>query len=337
MGTSKNEFRETEESSLKEQKNHEKEEVVYELVENELKPLTSIYGNNSFVMNHIVKLLPEEEYGNTQTLHPFKKRDGSVNKQISTYYTLTFTEEMKYSSRINEFDKAIADVFYTLKKNGRDKFTIDEVGRVFYGNPNHKLTPKQRQEIKDSVDKMTFARLEINCSDEMKIRTNGETLGFTGKSPFMSADLIQINVNGYEVEGFILERVPLIYKYAESVGQIVTTPIELLSSKRNNSSEVSLLKKAIIKRIELLKNNHNNMDISKIRYGGKTEEDGLFGEIGCYEGKYKSINVWKNKKNKLRKCVRETLDNCILNGYIASYEEYLGTDKKTISGVKITL
>ena len=141
------------------------------------------------------------------------------------------------------------------------------------------------------------------------------------------------------MKGFQLLEKPVLYTYAELVKQIIDVPTELLEINEISDS-VIVIKRALIRRIEQMRNRKNHMDNDIIRYERYDPttgtKKGFFVMLGFDESKYKNANQWKKKKSSLNKIITTILAEFTKEKYIAGYE-VVKEGKQKVIGVKIIL
>lgn len=118
-----------------------------------------------------------------------------------------------------------------------------------------------------------------------------------------------------------------LYAYAEDINQIIAVPTQRFTQipGRSETKELILLRRALIKRIELLQNKKNKVVSNKINYVH------FFSVLlGCKENQ--SIN-WRKQKSKYHLMVLDILQRFVDDGYINNYQ--VVKDNNRISGVKI--
>jgi hypothetical protein len=254
---------------------------------------------------------------------------------IDTYYTLRITDEMEYSERITAFDMALADTFYSLKQSGKNWFSVQKLGNVFYCDPTHILTAKQIQDIEKSMKKMRLSEVEINDNHKIAEFTDGKFTEISASGKYLYSTYIKTHLSGYKEKGFLSEGTPLFYKYGAMTGNIASYPISLLVSPRVLTPELAVLKRTLLKEIAFFKKDNDGLNMCEINYGGKIGETGLFDKADCFRDYTGNEDSRRNKRGRLRKFVKEILDDCVKQGYILRYDEYCNEGERTPSGVKI--
>lgn len=133
------------------------------------------------------------------------------------------------------------------------------------------------------------------------------------------------------VTGFQLPEPPVLYRYAETLGQIASVPAELLQAGAlKNAAETMLLRRYLLRRIAVMVNAKNNQESRRIAlewYDRKAQRaKGMLPALGYRPEAY--VN-WLSKKSKIHKSACVILDGLRDAGYIAGYQVIQrGTNKK---------
>ena len=131
--------------------------------------------------------------------------------------------------------------------------------------------------------------------------------------------------NGKEVVAYKLLEIPALYQYAEVVHQIVDVPNDLFltQDKFEDTDEAIVIKRYVIKRvIQIVKSNRLRSDKlsfywSKTDSAGNEVTGGLFPELG-----YDIFSLSRDKKKKITRIIRGTLDRLMELNVISGYDEY---------------
>lgn len=246
---------------------------------------------------------------------------------------------------ITPFDLAVMDAAYTIMCSGKMILTAEWIAKVLSGNPKQKITKKKIEAIRQSIDKLRYIHIQIDCSNEFNYRkdTKNKISDFKYESYLLPLDKITAvyQSNGKEIIAYPVLSKPALYRYAETIHQIVDVPADLLDTHKEyrDTDEAILIKRYVIKRVaQIVSNNKlNSNKISFLWYDREeNEERGLFPELGYIPDNTRS---WRNKKQKINKIVKMTLKSLKDKGAIKSFEEYRENDTKNpafpIMGYKI--
>lgn len=244
---------------------------------------------------------------------------------------------------ITAFDIAVMDAIYTIYYFGDFCFTPGDVIRCMSGQSNLDITDQKIAKVRNSIHKLSKIMISIDCTDEFRIRKKDKNI----VSQVFQSTLLSVkertvlsNNHLYEVDGYELLEMPVLYQYATEVGQVVSVRSELLSpncGRINETETAMLLRHTLIKRIEGMKNKKNKLKSRQIRYErfdpNTRQIAGLFPSIGIQSKNYKN---WRKKKAALHKTVVSILQSFVKCGYIKAFKvTHNGTQE--ISGVDISL
>ena len=232
------------------------------------------------------------------------------------------------TNNITQFDMAVMDAAYTIMCSGYMVITAEWIAKVLSGNPDQKMTPQKIGAIRRSIDKLRSVHIKIDCKDEINARrdTKGKIDKFVYESYLLPLDKIEARyeANGKEIVAYPVLTKPALYRYAEIVHQIVDVPAELLDThdEFRDTDEAILIKRYVIKRVAQIikKNNLNSNKISFIWYDRDVDEErGLFPELGYVPD---DTDLWRDKKRKINKTVRLTLQSLKDKEAIKNFEPY---------------
>lgn len=301
------------------------------------------YLNNSKVANYISTQNDLFSYTVQLTTMP--------KKNVFVTVDLTADENLALSNpNVTQYDMAVMDAVYTMLVNGAVAFTPEMVARIMSGNFDQDVKPQKAGAVTRSLHKLSLIRITIDCTTELRARKKidkDQTAKLT--SYLMPLREIEVRSANHQtvMKGFQLLEKPVLYTYAESVKQIIDVPTELLeitdasgSGHLSDTDDVIIIKRALIRRIELMRNKKNRMSndtISYERYDPATgTKKGFFPMLGFDESSYRNADQWKKKKSRLNKTITTILDDFTKEKYIAGYE-IVREGKQKIVGVRIIL
>lgn len=293
--------------------------------------ITKQYMNNTKVARVISTKAPAvEAEGKTLKIE--------INKEKSAFnlVDLYLDSHLSFSHKIVPFDMAVMDAVYTIFCSGQDVFSTEQIACVFSGNEKHRATAKLLQMIQESIDKLRFISIRINCTDEINTRRDlkkykDKVEYLVHESYLLPVEKVELKyrANGKVVQAYQLIKKPALYTYAEMLHQIIDVPAEILNTteKVNDTIDAVMIKRYVIKRVEQIKhrkktNSTLNSDaLSYLWYGVKGEPRGLYAELGFVSDMTKEN--WRTKiKPRIHKIVCEVLESLKERGSILDYEAY---------------
>lgn len=269
--------------------------------------------------------------------------------------------------KLTPFDECVLDACYALALHGATKFSIENLANVLAGKEVkfHDLDTsrykgaleflKQNPDGTTAIDPSNLSYYEFLHFTVEKLSKLTVTLDCTNLlAPDGKRVFSELKVEGYMLPVEIyygVSRVTkkekvyyrfltksIIYEYAERFNRIACVPKKLLDNGVPNNVETIPLQTAVLKKISLIKNDHNNYYTNKISYEWYSEKDkkmhGLLADLGLSREQYSSNSAWRNKKSKIHRDVGLILQKCQDEGIISGYEEM--KDGQKIQGYTIT-
>lgn len=304
-------------------------------------------------------VLPRDKISNNLTSEPLDgvagqalviKQRGKM-KPVYTRYVLTYEgDNVKLSGRASNnytsYDRAIQDAITTLWVHGDAAhiFTPPMIYRTMTGKAESEaVSPQQIGAITKSIEKQRRIHAEIDCTEEIARR--GLHGVKTALDDFLiSAEALTVEAGGRKVRAYKLHSAPILYSYANSIGQVSTVPAALLDIKkvdrRGRISTQSLpntenriqIKNYLLRRIEGMKNERNHLTqrtISLLSYERSGKKlPGIY-EIAGYP------NPTKQEAGTIRKYIEQVLCFWTASKYIKGYT--FTKKGQTIAGVEISL
>ena len=301
------------------------------------------YLNNSKVANYIST--QNDLFSNTMQLTTMPKKNIFVTVDLTADKNLALT-----NPNITQYDMAVMDAVYTMLVNGAVAFTPEMVVRIMSGNFDQDVKPQKAGAVTRSLHKLSLIRISIDCTNELRARKKidkDQTAKLTSYlMPLREIDIQSAN-HQTVMKGYQLIEKPVLYTYAESIKQIIDVPTELLtitdesgSGHLSDTDDVIVIKRAIIRRIELMKDPKNSISNDVIRYERydpmSGTKKGFFAMLGFDEANYKNPKQWTKKRNSLHKIVTTILKDFTKEKYISGYED-VKEGKQKVIGVKIIL
>lgn len=310
------------------------------------------YFNTSKVSDRITRedlplVIGEIENENKFEVGVAKKWYKSHKEEVCAIVDIVKEKKLSLSNPdVTQFDLAVMDSVYTLAVSGIMRFTPEDVARIMSGNLEQNLTPKKIKEVKESIEKLSFIRLTIDYTDEMiargEVKPGKRT--FELESYMVPVRKIEIKSrnNQTKLTGYQLLEMPILYQYAEKTHQIAGVPLEILNTPSiGDTNDVIVIKRALIRRIEAIKNPRNSIVSESIIYERVDHTTGqitgFFAKLGFFESDSSNKKQWNKKRAALHKTVISIPDDFKEKGYIAGYELVREGEHTTakINGVKI--
>ena len=245
---------------------------------------------------------------------------------------------------ITPFDMAVMDAAYTILCSGYEGITVNWIARVLSGNPAQTMTQQKTEKIESSITKLSSCHIMIDCESEMKSRkdTKGKTDTFEFQSCLLPlGDCVIRTINGRNINFYPFTAKPALYSYAETLGQIISIPAELLDTHHEyaDTDEAILIKRYVIKRVAQIVS-INGLVSNKLSFSWFSRDYertmGLFTELGY---KPDTSSKWRAKRQKINRIVKLTLKSLKNKKYIDDFEEYREDKTKNpaspINGYKI--
>ena len=311
---------------IKEQNLENSEEIIKQIQSmlDEIETLRSIipdkfYMTNNKLSNEITKNFVDED--NIQLVVMKTPKHG----EIITYNSLTYKGEHINITGKHEFtayDRAIHNAVCSLYVAGNETITPTMVYRAVNGmSDSEKASPQAIEAISNSIDKSRYMELKVDFTKEAEAR-NINIEKAVIEDYLLNATKVKIKTCGNIVEGYKINKMPMLYQYAQYTKQILAVPSKLLDTKKatRNTEEIIPIKEYLVRRIEVMK--HDKTMSNKILY------DTIFDEAGI-------SHPTKEKSFKLRADIKAILELWKNQKYIKNFEEY--RQGKFIKGIEIFL
>lgn len=285
------------------------------------KPVSVSYINNTKIANEIRTGKAKTDCVNNCIVSARNQEEKTVT-------------EYKITKSLSRFDCDVADAVYSIYKRGVAELSLRNILHELSGDYSQTLNQSFKDEIENSINKLTSTEIEINCTDEMrerKIITEKETKTFSGK--FL--DIIPSDKK--QGHYYFKPRTPLkkfmpLYGYAEALTQVIRFPSSLLYLNKtvSDTKENITIKRFLIQRFEIIRNDNNNLkmksNMKKIKCNICIDKTG--GESTCsYCGvnissnDYQSFSAWKNKYRTVQNNVIKILSHYKKTGYIDYFSD----------------
>lgn len=269
--------------------------------------------------------------------------------EMTAICVLTYEgDNVKITGRqpFTEYDRNVLNAAVSLYIYGNtDKiFTPAMVYRAMV-NMTETETPSKEQieAVTNSLDKMRFIRVRVDCTEELKRRgasIDGEQIS-SGKidTYLLMMESVEVTAGGKTMSAYQVMRAPILYEYSNLIGQVLTVPAGLLDIKVNgqrvrNTEQRIAIKGYLMRRIEGMKGKNalKNDTISFESY----EKDGEH-RAGIYE-RADAENASRAVKQRIRDYAENVLQYWIDEKYIAGYELIKGDGSaQSIKSIRIIL
>lgn len=228
-------------------------------------------------------------------------------RQTHITFSLLSTSDVKLSC----WDVAVMDAVYTLFIWGETTITANKIIKVLAGR-SIDTTRQKRENIEATIAKLTEIEIMIDYTEEMRVRCKDRKIENIRKSSKLLP--LELCNNQIQEKHYRVMDKSALYAYAEDINQIIAVPTQRFTQipGRSETKELILLRRALIKRIELLKNKKNKVVSNKINYVH------FFSVLLGYK-ENQSIN-WRKQKSKYHLMILDILQRFVDDGYINNYK-----------------
>ena len=277
-------------------------------------------------------------------------------KPVETACILTYEgDRVKLSGRrpYTEFDRNVYNAVTSLYVYGDRQHIVTPamVHRAMMGlADNEKPTQRQLAAVTESLDKMRFIRVRIDCREELKARkitihaaqVDGEAEEID--TTLLLAEVVKVRTGKNITPAYHILTPPILYTYAAAVRQVLAVPSEILDIKKLNkdgtpstrsieyTEQRVRIKGYLLRRIETMKNKKNNLDSRHIRLLDY-EKDGRMRE--CLYSIAGKSNPTKDEARNIRNDAETMLNYWKASKYIKGYTAY--KDGKAIAGYTLNV
>ena len=262
-----------------------------------------------------------------------RKKDDILTRCILSYEG----DNVKLTSRrsFTEYDRQVADAVTSLYEYG-DKSHIITAATVYramvHATETETPSPQQIEAVTQSLDKLRFVRVQIDCTEELMRRNidlNGSQIT-AGKidTYLLTLDKMEIIAGGQKVVAYKVIKTPILYEYSRLTGQVITVPAALLDirdktgTKIPNTERRIAIKGYLMRRISIMKGQNSKNQSCHILY------DSLYNEV-C------STEPTQKEKRLIRDYIPCVLEYWKSEKFIKDYEELTHGKKKIGIEIKI--
>ena len=184
----------------------------------------------------------------------FAVEPSGSGKEITTYYSIDFEaiEGLSVSKVLTPYDKRVYIAAAGLHAAGNEVITATQI----YMNMGNTTPPnaKDLEKVNTSVDKMAFARITLDNTQEATAFKKEKIL-FQYAGYLLPCERVSAYINGQLTDTAIhLLRMPPLISFAKQRGQITTIPIKLLASPISKTEANLQIEDYLIERISHMKN-----------------------------------------------------------------------------------
>ena len=262
-----------------------------------------------------------------------RKKDDILTRCILSYEG----DNVKLTSRrsFTEYDRQVADAVTSLYEYG-DKSHIITAATVYramvHATETETTSPRQIEAVTQSLDKLRFVRVQIDCTEELMRRNidlNGSQIT-AGKidTYLLTLDKMEVIAGGQKVVAYKVIKTPILYEYSRLTGQVITVPAALLDirdktgAKIPNTERRIAIKGYLMRRISIMKGQNSKNQSCHILY------DSLYNEV-C------STEPTQKEKRLIRDYIPCVLEYWKSEKFIKDYEELTHGKKKIGIEIKI--
>ncbi|MBQ5564153.1 MAG: hypothetical protein IIT39_12340, partial [Clostridia bacterium] len=162
-----------------------------------------------------------------------RKKDDILTRCILNYEG----DNVKLTSRrsFTEYDRQVADAVTSLYEYGNKSHIITAATvyrAMVHATETETPSPQQIEAVTQSLDKLRFVRVQIDCTEELMRRNidlNGSQIT-AGKidTYLLTLDKMEIIAGGQKVVAYKVIKTPILYEYSRLTGQVITVPAALL-------------------------------------------------------------------------------------------------------------
>lgn len=270
------------------------------------------------------------------------------------------------------YDAVICDAVYTIFRTGAPKFTLSDLFKVMVADDGGRLsaTEQRAKELRRAIERLSYTEVAIDYRKQAEARGLEADVNVEGQW-IVHGSLLPIEVDARNGAFWFREDEDLpLYHYAEEIRQIVQVDSLLLSPANyvkakvepelqaelldgvsfRNEKEMILLKRALLQRLAVIRNEHNSYMNKRILYYDEHKStEGLLPQIGVNKADYAQEKLfeptrgrvrfprpgWENRVREIDERVRAILSAYAQGGYIGGYSRVRSGDRGLARGVDI--
>lgn len=305
---------------------HEKMKEVLPALQS-IVPQKHLIPNNKLA-NHVNDIIGA---GETELIVSRQGKNGITTKCILDYdeKNITITGRRPFT----EYDRNVADAVTSLYEYGDESHIITPAmvyRAMVHASEQETPSSQQLDAVIDSLDKMRFLRVQVDCSAELRQRglsLNGKILtGGKVDTYLLTLRKVEVRAGGHTTTAYKILEPPVLYDYARLTGQVITVPSLLLDVRDSSGGKISntetriAVKGYLMRRISVMKGKTANRQSKTILYSTMYEELGL-------------TDLSRAERQRIRNYCLEVLEYWKSKDFIKGYSEQIQGKKKT--GIEI--
>lgn len=248
-------------------------------------------------------------------------------KEVVTNISLNYDDDniqiTNKDKRFTPYDRTVHNAICSIFEAGNINFTPNQVYRCMNGlDESEKVSPQAIGSVTKSIDKTRRMYVNINLENEAnEYKKNVDKMQI--EDHILSAKKITLEAGGSEVVGYKINAKPILYEYSQISGQVLTVPSKILNTKESirSTTEVTVIREYLIRRIEVMKRKENKHQSNNILFTT------ICSEIG-------QEDPTKEKAKKVRDITSKLLDSFKEVEYIKGYNFY--KKGRAFEGVKVS-
>lgn len=244
-------------------------------------------------------------------------------KKAEIYANLIFNEEdINLPKNFTSYDREILNAVCSLFEVGNTFIWAEQIYRTMTGQTKtERVSKKSIKNVVTSLEKMRRSIITIEFEQQAKLYKHQNIKEFKISDNILHMKGYSALINGTKIIGYKILEKPILYRYSQQIGQIISIPIKLLNTKKavSNTNDNIVLRAYMIRRIELIKYSKVTNKIS-------------------YKKAFKECQIKNDDRTtKMRKItsIKKILNLWIEEKYIKSYKEY--KDNNTNAGIEINI
>lgn len=178
-----------------------------------------------------------------------KPKDKSI---VTVMLSSAESNSVKLTRPITLTDRAIIEAVETLAQHNT-YITAAEVYKMLNGGGDIRMRPELIEEIENRIDYMRHIMAFIDYSQHMNM--NGHEGKYTREDTLLNLTKERVSLNGKTVTAYKYKDVSPLFKYARDVGQIVSVPAAMLSTRggQKGGSRAQAIKHYLLQRLFTIK------------------------------------------------------------------------------------
>jgi hypothetical protein len=280
------------------------------------------YFINTKLATVLTKHDGEELFGEKFIVNNAPEHTGEKNVEKMRCAVQLEQVDVTLSKSISAYDRAVQDAVCTIMENGFRYFTSEQLARTFAGCADYGrgISKRRMDRLNDAMERLANVRATIQYRDDRGHEVEVKNYLI----PMKSFRKVHSDAYIYEMMDW-----PAVYAYAKAHRQIISVPENIMQIQidSKDTDDMVLIKRYLIRRIELMKNPHNHVASRCITYDAVSTELNLSDRVSNYAKKMMQV----------RHVVYQMLDAFAAAGYIVSWKEYKKAGAKTLSGITIEL